>query len=165
MVEYLKKEDYDIIFDDDGSGEIADIVTFKVISDKKINVELYHLKYALQGRTSEQIKNLYEVCAQAQKSINWKFKRGKEFVEHLLRREALRKQKGNYTRYETGSEDIMLEILNLVNKRLPLDFQIYIVQPDLDKNKISNDQLNLLSVTESYLIERAAVKLNVISSK
>lgn len=165
MIEHLKKGNYDIIFDDDGSGEIADIVTLKVIDKTKIIVELYHLKYALQGKTSEQIKNLYEVCAQAQKSINWRFKRGKEFIEHLLRREALRKQKGNFTRYELGDEAKMLEILDLINKRLPLDFEIYIVQPGLDKNKISNDQLNLLSVTESYLIERAAVKLNVISSK
>lgn len=165
MIEHLKKGDYDVIFDDDSSGEIADIITLKVIDKTKINVELYHLKYALQGKTSEQIKNLYEVCAQAQKSINWKFKRGKEFIEHLLRREALRKQKGNYTRYELGDESKMLEILDLINKRLPLDFEIYIVQPSLDKNKISSDQLNLLSVTESYLTERAAVKLNVISSK
>lgn len=165
MIEHLKKGNYDIIFDDDGSGEIADIVTLKVIDKTKISVELYHLKYALQGKTSEQIKNLYEVCAQAQKSINWRFKRGKEFIEHLLRREALRKQKGNLTRYELGDEAKMLEILDLINKRLPLEFEIYIVQPGLDKNKISNDQLNLLSVTESYLIERAAVNLNVISSK
>lgn len=165
MIEHLKKGNYDIIFDDDGSGEIADIVTLKVIDKTKISVELYHLKYALQGKTSEQIKNLYEVCAQAQKSINWRFKRGKEFIEHLLRREALRKQKGNFTRYELGDEAKMLEILDLINKRLPLEFEIYIVQPGLDKNKISNDQLNLLSVTESYLIERAAVNLNVISSK
>ncbi len=165
MIENLKKGDYDIVFDDDGSGEIADIITLKVDDKTRIKVELYHLKYALKGKTSEQIKNLYEVCAQAQKSINWRFKRSKEFIEHLLRREALRKQKGTYTRYELGDETKMLEILDLVNKRLPLDFDVYIVQPGLDKNKISNDQLNLLSVTESYLLERAAIKLNVISSK
>lgn len=165
VIENLKKKNYDIIFDDDGSGEIADIITLKVENKLKIKVELYHLKYALNGKTSEQIKNLYEVCAQAQKSINWRFKRSKEFIEHLLRREALRKQKGNYSRYEMGDETKMLEILDLVNKRLPLDFDVYIVQPSLDKNKISKDQLNLLSVTESYLIERAAVELNVISSK
>ncbi len=80
----------------------------------KIAVELFHLKYAIGGSTSRQIKNLYEVCGQAQKSVNWKFKRGKEFLEHFLRREALRKQKQLDSRFELGDEQKLIEIDQLL---------------------------------------------------
>ena len=116
FIKHLNTLDYDIIFDDDGSGEISDIITIKSGTDK-IKVELYHLKYAVDGRVSRQIKNLYEVCGQAQKSVNWNFKRGKEFLEHLLRREALRENKGQSSRFDKGTKDELVNILDLVNNR------------------------------------------------
>lgn len=163
VLEILKHKDYDIIFDDDGSGEIADILTFKV-TETEISVELYHIKFALGGEPSKQIKNLYEVCGQAQKSINWKFKRGKEFIEHLLRRESIRKQKGLESRIEKGSEEDLIQLLDLVNNKFPLEFKIFIVQPGLSKTNHTTQQLSLLGVTENYLLERALTKLNVIAN-
>lgn len=163
VIEKLKLQSYDIIFDDDGSGEIADVVTLKVESDK-IKVELYHLKYATDGVVSRQIKNLYEVCGQAQKSLNWKFKKGKEFLEHLLRRESLRISRSQDTRFEIGDEKKLIEILDLVNNRIPLEFQIYIVQPGISKQIITDQQLALLGVTETYLMDRAMTKLRVIGN-
>lgn len=164
VIEILKTKNYDIIFDDDSSGEIADVVTLKVGEDK-IAVELFHLKYAIGGSSSRQIKNLYEVCGQAQKSVNWKFKKGKEFLEHFLRREAIRKQKQLDSRFELGDEQKLIEILDLVNNRVPLEFDIYIVQPGISKQNISSEQLSLLGVTETYLMERAAIKLKVIGNE
>ncbi|HAP95030.1 MAG TPA: helicase, partial [Chryseobacterium sp.] len=41
VIEQLKQEDFDIIYDDDYSGEIADVVTIKAHSDK-IEIKLYH---------------------------------------------------------------------------------------------------------------------------
>lgn len=163
MVELLKSEEYDVIFDDDGSGEIADLVTLKV-SEDKIQVQLYHLKYALGGLASGQVKNLYEVCGQAQKSINWKFKRGKEFLEHFLRREALRKEKSLETRFQLGDEQKLIEILDLVNNRVPLEFEIFIVQPGISKQALTEAQRSLLAVTETYLKDRAAIQLKVVGS-
>ncbi|MBN2776909.1 MAG: DEAD/DEAH box helicase family protein [Bacteroidales bacterium] len=163
VIEILKTNDYDVIFDDDNSGEIADVVTLKV-HENKISVELYHLKYAIGGSSSRQIKNLYEVCGQAQKSVNWKFKRGKEFLEHFLRREALRKQKQLDSRFEFGDEQKLIEILDLVNNRIPLEFDIFIVQPGVSRQNITADQLSLLGVTDTYLMERAAIRLKVIGN-
>lgn len=71
---HLKNEDYDIIYDDDYKGEIADIITIKV-SDDVIHVELYHLKFAKEGVVSNRIDNFYEVCGQAQKYGYWKQKK------------------------------------------------------------------------------------------
>ncbi len=164
FIKHLNTLDYDIIFDDDGSGEISDIITIKSGTDK-IKVELYHLKYAVDGRVSRQIKNLYEVCGQAQKSVNWNFKRGKEFLEHLLRREALRENKGQSSRFDKGTKDELVNILDLVNNRVLLEFEIYIVQPGLSKSNNTEQQLTLLGVTETYLMERALIKLKVIGSE
>lgn len=164
VIELLKAGDYDVIFDDDGSGEIADVVTLKVLDDK-IRVQLYHLKYALGGIPSRQVKNLYEVCGQAQKSVNWKFKRGKELLEHLLRREAMRIEKSLETRFQLGEEHKLIEILDLVNNRVPLEFEIFIVQPGISKQALTEAQLSLLGVTETYLKERAVIQLKVIGSE
>lgn len=164
IIEILKDCNNDVIFDDDGSGEIADVITLKVQEDK-IAVELYHLKYASGGTPSKQIKNLYEVCGQAQKSVNWKFKRGKEFLEHLLRRESLREEKQLETRFEKGDQQKLIEILDLVNKRIPLEFDVFIVQPGVSKQLVTSQQLTLFSVTDTYLMERAAIKLKVIGSE
>lgn len=163
VIELLKASDFDVIFDDDGSGEIADVVTMKV-QDDKIQVQLFHLKYAIGGVASGQVKNLYEVCGQAQKSLNWKFKKGKEFLEHFLRRESLRIEKSLETRFQVGDEQKLIEILDLVNKRIPLEFDVYIVQPGISKSSLTEAQSSLLGVTETYLKERAAVKLKVIGS-
>ncbi|WP_394776130.1 hypothetical protein [Flavobacterium sp.] len=46
VINQLKQGYYDIIYDDDYSGEIADIVTIKANSDK-IEIKFYHLKFAL----------------------------------------------------------------------------------------------------------------------
>jgi len=163
FIKHLKTQNYDIIFDDDGSGEIADILTIKVHSDK-ISIELYHLKYATGGKISKQIKNLYEVCGQAQKSVNWKFKKNKELLEHLLRREGLRENKKQSSRIEHGTKKDIIHILDLVNNKIPLEYDMYIVQPGLSQSKASKEQLTLLGVTENYLMERALINLQVIGN-
>jgi superfamily II DNA or RNA helicase len=162
-IEILKELDYDIIYDDDGSGEIADIITIKK-NDDKISVELYHLKFAIDGRVSAEIKNLYEVCGQAQKSIHWNSKTGKEFFGHLLRRQTKSRSGQTCSRLEKGTEQDLIEMMRLAKVILPLHFKIYIVQPAIQKSKISSQQLTLLGVTENYLMEKAQVELEVIGT-
>lgn len=163
FIQELLKSDYDIIYDDDGSGEIADVLTIRH-SPKLITVELYHLKYAKGGRIGRDIGNLYEVCGQAQKSVNWKFKKSKELLEHLLRRETKKYLGKECSRLSLGSITDLTHIIDLVHNRVPMEFEIYIVQPGLSKSNVSAEQLTLLGVTETYLKERALIDLNVIGS-
>lgn len=162
-IENLKKQDYDIIYDDDYSGEIADIITIKK-TDTRILVELYHLKWAIEGRISKEIKNLYEVCGQAQKSIHWKFKEGRELVEHLLRRQTKSYMGKQCPRLAKGTEQDLRNLLKLAKHNLPLEFKIYIVQPAIPKLDATQEQLTLLGVTETYLREKAQIELAVIGS-
>lgn len=163
VIEELKKISYDIIYDDDYSGEIADVVTLKLHPDK-LSVGLYHLKFAIDGKVTEQIKNLYEVCGQAQKSVHWKHKDGAEFINHLLRRETKSRNGQTCSRLEVGTKKDLEKLLSIAKKEIPMEYEIYIVQPGFSKATATNEILTLLGVTENYLKEVAGINLKVISS-
>lgn len=163
VIDQLKHEDFDIIYDDDYSGEIADVVTIKAHSDK-IEIKLYHLKFALDGVVSNQIKNFYEVCGQAQKSVHWKHKSGKEFINHLLRRETKSKNGLSCSRLEKGNKNDLVKLLGILKNEIPVEYEILIVQPGLSKAKASDDILTLLGVTATYIKEFADINLKVITS-
>lgn len=154
--------DYDIVYDDDNAGEIADVITLKLI-DNEIHVELYHLKFAHEGKVTSQIANFYEVCGQAQKSANWKYKEPEEMLNHLLRRETKRSKGGNEcSRIYKGTHERLVEMMKLAKRKLPVKYNINIVQPGVSKKKTSDEILSLLGVTESYLMERTGIELKVI---
>lgn len=148
-IQKLLLEDFDIIYNDDDSGEIADIITIKNL-EESIEVGLYHLKFAIEGRISNQIKNFYEVCGQAQKSLVWKYKENKEFFDHLIKRE-FKKNKVNQTRLKKGTIEELDKLLDLVKRTKPINFEIYIVQPGLSKANATDGILNLLGVTANHL--------------
>lgn len=163
VIEQLKQEDFDIIYDDDYSGEIADVIAIKAHSDK-IEIKLYHLKFALDGLVSNQIKNFYEVCGQAQKSVHWKHKSSKEFINHLLRREIKSKKGLSCSRLEKGNRNDLVKLLGILKNEIPVEYDILIVQPGLSKSKASGDILTLLGVTATYIKEFADINLKVITS-
>jgi hypothetical protein len=78
------ENDFDILYDDDGSGEIADLIGFKD-SDTCIEIHLYHLKYATGGVVSNQIGNFYEVFDKdsliLDKLFGYKIKRIKDSIK------------------------------------------------------------------------------------
>ena len=164
VIEELKKDNYDIIYDDDYSGEIADVVTLK-LHPEKLSVGLYHLKFAIDGKVTEQVKNLFEVCGQAQKSVHWKHKEGTEFINHLLRRETKNRNGQTCTRLEVGTKKDLEKLLTIAKKEIPMEYEIYIVQPGFSKARATNEILTLLGVTENYLKEVAGINLKVIANQ
>ena len=162
-LEILKKQDFDIIYNDDGPGEIADIVTMRLFDDK-MKINMYHLKYAHKGQVSSRIDNFYEVCGQAQKSIHWKHKKSQEFFEHLIKRET-KSLKNNCSRLEKGAMADLERYLEIAKKIIPIEFEMFIVQPGTTKTKISDEILTLLAVTENYIKEMSNIKLNIIINK
>jgi superfamily II DNA or RNA helicase len=161
VIQTLHQGDYEIIYDDDGSGEIADIVTIKE-TDELIRVEFYHIKYAKDGNINTRIDNFYEVCGQAQKSIVWKHKKGIEFFEHLLRRKTKVRQGNERSRLEKGAETDLERLMAIAKNKKPMEFEIFIVQPSLSKQNTSESILTLLGVTENYLKEVGNIDLKVI---
>ncbi|MGJ1390231.1 DEAD/DEAH box helicase [Sphingobacterium spiritivorum] len=163
IIQALKAGDYDIIYDDDYSGEIADVIAIKQF-DEYINIQLYHLKYAKAGIVSRRIDDLYEVCGQAMKSINWKFKDSKEFFEHMLRREIKKSGGKTCSRIEFGDKDKISFLKELARKSYPVEFEMFIVQPGLSSISSSIEQLTLLGVVSSYLKSKGLISLTIIGS-
>ena len=155
--------DYDIVYDDDGSGEIADVIGINK-SKGRIDIHLFHLKYAKSGSIGNNIENFYQVCGQAQKSLNWKYRKGKELFTHLQKR-IIKKEKGKEcSRLIKGTQEDLEALETAVKWNLDAKFHIYIVQPSLSKENASDSILSLLATTSHYLSTVGDVKLQVISS-
>lgn len=161
-IEKLIQEDYDLIYNDDNSGEIADIVAIKS-TESAIFIDLFHLKFALKGNVTTEIKNFYEVCGQAQKSLIWKYKENAEFFNHLIKREN-KKQKLGQTRIRKGNIELLEKLLFEAKWNKELKFHITIVQPGFSKETVTQPILNLLGVTSNHLKKEGGIDLKVISS-
>lgn len=161
VIRKLKEQAYEVIYDDDGAGESADVVAIKTV-DQRVEVEFYHCKYSKEETPGARIGDLYEVCGQAQKSIHWK-EDMPELFSHLLRREPKKKDGSESSRYEVGTKDDLFKLREM-SRLLPVELKIYIVQPGLSKSGASEDQLELLSVTENHLMETYKLPLTVIAS-
>lgn len=169
VIRELKKSDYVTIVDDDGKGEAADVVGIRLVGDRtapsRIDLEFYHCKYSQEGTPGHRIKDLYEVCGQAQKSISWMISPEKrsDIFTHLLRRDALRQEAGASTRFEVGDEEVLLMIREM-SRQVPVTLKVFIVQPGVSKATVTRDQLQLMSVTETYLLETYQLPFAVIAS-
>lgn len=153
---------YEIIFDDDDAGEIADIVALKVVNDS-LFVHLFHCKYSHGPKAGIRVKDFYEVCGQAQKSIYWRSDI-KGLFRRLNHRESARQNRYKVSRFERGDLQ-QLGDLERKSRVLVPKFHISIVQPGLDVQSVTEDILDLLGATELYLKETFDVSLTVIGSK
>jgi len=170
VIRELRARNYHMIIDDDGKGEVADVVTIRIQGDitapTDIEVEFYHCKYSGGQEPGQRVDDLYEVCGQAQKSIRWMCSHEKriDLFTHLLRREADREEAGLATRYEVGDTE-MLQTIREMSHLCLVKLSIYIVQPGLSKARVTQEQLELLSVTESHLTEIYDLPFGVIASR
>ena len=129
VISNLKAEDkYQVIFDDDGSGEIADIVTLRD-EEKCIYIEFYHCKFSGEKTPGKRITDLYEVCGQCQKSIKWRANID-TIIDHMIHRETLAKN-NNYSRIELGSLETIYKFKNLLRCK-KIDMKIFIDKPGED---------------------------------
>lgn len=157
------RNDFQIIYDDDGKGEVADIVGIND-SDNVIDIHLYHLKYAKNGIVNNDIDNFYQVCGQAEKSLKWKHKEGKEFFNHLFKRKTKTLAGNSCSRIIKGTEDDLENLLIQAKWTKAMRFHIYIVQPSLSKANASNDILLLLGSVQHYLSTVGNIELKVYCS-
>ena len=163
MIGRLRKLEnpYEVIFDDDGSGEAADIVAMR-LSGSTLIVDLYHCKYSADAKAGARLEDLYEICGQAQKCVRWREKPD-VFLKHLARREGDRARASNASRYEQGSSAIVAGWLNRWQE-FSYDFSVTIVQPGLAKSRAEAAHLELLSATESFLMDTWGMRFRVLAS-
>jgi len=152
--------DWDVVLDDDGSGEMADIVAIKE-EGQDLLVHLTHCKFVLGGKPRTQVEDLYQVCGQAQKSAQWR-RNVASFMEHLIRREKKRAQ-GGRTGFVKGDAAKLYTLIDRSPLLKPV-FTIAIAQPGVSKKSVTAPQLELLASTETYVYETAHSKFEVYSS-
>lgn len=169
VLERLKeKPEYDIIFDDDDANEASDIIAIKGYESQhnKLIFELYHCKFSSKEEPGGRLKDLYEVCGQAQRSYHWRHN-AIELLNHMNRRNSIRLAQGNPSRYEKGGDDKLLIIQNmLLSNYCDIEFNIFIVQPGIEKNKLSNSSelLSLLGATD-LLLKRTGNEFYIITNE
>jgi len=168
VIESLKNDSsYQIVFDDDGAGEAADVLAIRIAESGEkqvILVDMYHCKYA-GGKPGGRIDDLYVVCGQAQRSASWlgSHEKRTDLFTHLLRRNALRVDNGRASRLERGDDKLLFNIRDM-SRRCEVKIRVTVVQPGLSAASASQAQLLLLAVTERYLSDTYEIPFGVICS-
>lgn len=155
------KDDYEFIFDDDGSGEIADLIGVNQ-NENTIYVDLYHLKYAVEGKVTNRIANFYEVCGQAQKSLKWK-NPDMAIFRRMIKRITDTQKVSN--RILKGEKDDLLQLSQDASYIKKIAISLHIVQPGLSKAEAPKDILQLLGVVQNYAFEVCNAPLKVYCSE
>jgi len=156
-------DEYDLIINDDGKGEAADLVCIKEISSDVLKLTLVHCKGAHQGRISQDIRNFYTLCGQAQKSVVVKHLGIPTLIHDLVRREDRWKLQGK-TRILKGDRKLM-SMLSEKSRRSKLEFEMVVVQPGASARDLTDDISRLLGTTELYINKTTQGTLRVILSK
>ena len=144
-------EDWDVILDDDDSGEIADLVALREEHGRVI-VHLVHCKFSSASDPGARLADLDEVCGQTHRSAHHR-QNVDAMVSNLIRRERKRRTAGR-TGLLVGDDPTLLEFQDVVRRCRP-EFRITIAQPGLSKAVARDQHLILLGVTDKYVSEIA----------
>lgn len=158
----ISAQNYEVVFDDDNAGEIADIVAIKE-KDKEIHFEFYHCKFAHGEKPGSRVADLYEVCGQAEKSVLWK-QNMCEVIERMKYRESRRMKLNGVSRFEKGDLKKLSAIRNKL-RFLPAKLDIFIVQPGVSAAAITEDMHQILCGTQAYLLDTYGITLRLICSQ
>lgn len=107
------------------------------------------------------MKDLYEVCGQAQKCIRWR-ERPDIFLAHLQHREGLRQRSGRPSRYVHGHPSTVNGWTNRW-RDFAYDFSVSVVQPGYRKADAEPAHLELFAATEALLMDTWGMRFRVIT--
>lgn len=161
VFERLQAE-FDVVINDDGHGEAADLVCFKDVDEGSVKLCLVHCKGAYGGVVSQDIRNFYTVCGQAQKNITARHKGIGQLYLDLKRRHEAWAQEGA-SRFLKGDVR-QLSALKEKLRRAQLLFEVVLVQPGASVQTITDDCLRLLATTELFLRKTTEAQFRVILS-
>lgn len=159
VIQELKKDDFDIIFDDDGTGEFADVIAIKV-RESVVEILLCHCKYASSDTAAARLDDVYEVAGQALKSVQFCHK-PKRFIRNMINRERRRLERGQPTRFERGTLASLRQLYSRWDQ-YRFEYRVWIVQPGVSKAAISQPILQLLGLVERSLRDHRRIPLKVI---
>ncbi|WP_269713294.1 DEAD/DEAH box helicase [Caulobacter sp. NIBR2454] len=153
---------FDIVFDDDASGEAADLVCIKAEKDH-LRLALVHCKFSGGTTVGERVKDVVEVASQAVRSARW-LGRFQHLAQHLkVRNEAL-KAPSRPSRYLKGGPGELNQLVKF-HRFHPIRAEIVMVQPGLSKSKRTSSQDTVLGAALTYLKETVGLDLAIVCSE
>jgi superfamily II DNA or RNA helicase len=156
--EYMMKKLIDrganVVFNDDNSGESADIVAI-FLEDELVRFEMIHCKYSKE-QSGARLSDLYEVCGQAIVSLRYKWK-PEELLKHLERRNSTGVLAGK--RFYHGDINDINEIKKAL-KYSNVEFEFAIAQPGVEKSSLTAEMKDFLGSIYSTVIEMTETKLH-----
>jgi hypothetical protein len=151
---------YDVVFDDDGAGEAADLVCLKE-QKEEIQLTLVHCKFSSADSPGERVKDVVEVCSQAVRSAKriWKFK---DLCRHVLKREN-GAPRPTGTRFLAGTDRVLTRIQH-ASRFKKLVANVVVVQPGFSMQARTEDQTLVIAAAQTFLRQTVDVELGVICS-
>lgn len=140
---------FDVLIDDDRSGEAADLVGLRV-QDGDLIVTLVHCKFSTKDKPGGRLADLYEVCGQAMRGARWRDKGAIPLIDHLRRRVALYERRTGVTAFEVGDREKLHRIREQAPRLFPR-LETLVVQPGLSVAQSTNEQLRLIAGAASYV--------------
>ncbi|MDE0179492.1 MAG: DEAD/DEAH box helicase family protein [Gammaproteobacteria bacterium] len=149
---------FDVVFDDDGPGEAADLVCLRADSDV-IRFALVHCKYS-SSAGGARVKDAVEVCSQAVRSGRWIWN-FKGLCRHIFTRERLLRSDTRPSRFLKGTARDVNELLQ-VSRFRAVRGEILIVQPGISQERHSSQQAAVLAAAHCFLKDTVDIPLDVI---
>jgi hypothetical protein len=151
---------FDVLLDDDGTGEVSDLVGLTV-TERELVVTLVHCKFSAEDKPGARVEDLYEVCGQAVRSARWRRNLGGMLIR--LSDRAAKAESVGKNPFETGSPEDLIRVCQLATQLRPR-FDIIVAQPGLSKAKIRDDQLPVLASLGYHVRHVGGARLEVWTS-
>jgi superfamily II DNA or RNA helicase len=161
MVALTLDGEWDVVIDDDGPGEVADIVALREI-DGSLMVRLVHCKYSSQDKPGARLGDFYELAGQAQRSARWR-RDVDQLIPRLIKRERERAKKGRSGFVRGDINDLQRLFERSVNLRPSVT--IAMAQPGLSAKLVSGNLLELFASVDVYVSETAMSPVEVFCSE
>jgi hypothetical protein len=104
------------------------------------------------------VDDVYEVCGQAVKSINWLD--NQTLLDRITYRERTRR---GASRFIKGDKTLLKDII-ITARALPTKYDVVVVQPGLAQSKLSKKTASLFAAANDYIIKAPCEGLRVIAS-
>ena len=158
----LMLEDWDVIVNDDGKGEVADLVALRRTDDDELLIKLVHCKFAHGGTVGARLADIYELCGQAQKSAVWR-RHPVEMLQRLVTRERNRLKSAKPSGLEKGTSSDLVRLIGEAQS-LAANLEVVLAQPGLSRSRASAGQLEVLGATSTYIRETSNGRLSLLCS-
>lgn len=159
VMQHLVNRGAKVVFNDDNSGESADVVAV-FVQDGIVRFELVHCKYSKE-KEGARLSDLFEVCGQAIVSLRYKW-RPEELLKHMERRNGAGVLKGK--RFHYGSESYLNEIRQAL-RYSNVEFEFAVAQPGVKASTLTIDMKNFLGSIYATVVEMTETKLRCYFSK